>query len=149
MQFKVKCHVQKPDDPVKKAHSQQKNNNDDESDVDKFKDDDDDVLDDEDCAVLEDTHKELDAEKDAIIEEESWDHQEILDLTDAEINTGVAALTKVCGLLNICIMPTDISITSQAWQTHFSQEHVAEGSSRSLQKKNIVILKMIHCIVTR
>ncbi len=81
---------------------------------------------------LEDIHKELDTEEDALIEEESWDHQEVLNLTDAKINMGVAALTKVCDLLSICIILTNELIATQAWQTHFSQEHIAKGPSRPL-----------------
>ncbi|SJL18670.1 uncharacterized protein ARMOST_22267 [Armillaria ostoyae] len=132
-QFEAKHRVKKPDDPAKKARSRQKDNNEDESDVDEFEDDDDDVLDDEDQAALEDIRKELDAEEDALIEEESWDRQEVLDLTDAEINTGVAPLTKLLKLSK-CV---------------FHKSTLQKDLADLCDKKNIAVLKMIRRVITR
>ncbi len=72
---------------------------DDESDIDEVEDDEDDLLDDEELIILEDARKALEEEEDAVIEESSWDRQEVLELTDEEVNMGVAALTKVCHIL--------------------------------------------------
>ncbi len=70
-------------------------NFDDESDIDEVEDDEDDLLNNEELAALDDIRKMLEEEEDAVIEEASWDYDEVLELTDEEINLGVAALTKV------------------------------------------------------
>ncbi len=69
---------------------------DDESDIDEVEDTEDDLLDDEELIILEDTQKASSSEEDTVIEESSWDCQEVLELTDEEVNMGVAMLTKVC-----------------------------------------------------
>lgn len=67
-----------------------------------MEDDEDDLLDDEELAALDDIWKTLEEEEDAVIEEASWDCDEVLELTDEEINLGVAALTKVRLFVTSC-----------------------------------------------
>ncbi len=97
-QFEAKRCVKKSSDAADKSHSRRTDNNDEESDIDEVENDEDDLLDDEELAALEDLWKTLEEEEDALIEDLSWDCAKVLELTDEEINTGVAALTKVCRL---------------------------------------------------
>lgn len=70
-------------------------NVDDESDIDEVENDKDNLLNDKKLAVLDDIWNMLEEEEDTIIEEASWDHEEVLELTDEEVNTGATILTKV------------------------------------------------------
>ncbi|KAK0430765.1 hypothetical protein EV421DRAFT_1912525 [Armillaria borealis] len=105
-------------------------NIDDESDIDEVEDDKDDLLDDEELAALDDIQKALEEEEDTVIEEGSWDHEEVLELTDEEVNTKVVALTKLLKL-GKCI---------------FHKSSLQKELANLCGNKKIVVLKMIRVI---
>ncbi|KAK0433217.1 uncharacterized protein EV420DRAFT_1489356 [Desarmillaria tabescens] len=72
-----------------------------DSDVDEVEDDEDDALDADKTATLEDLCKDLEDEKNCMIDKESDNCPEVINLTVDEVNLGVSALTK--NLLQVCL----------------------------------------------